>query len=116
MLTKDEMQGWWRSIWTDMPGASTRAGHPAPFPPPLAERLIRMFSFAGDTVLDPFAGTGSTAVAAVTAGRNSVSLDIEPAYEEMIQNNLARAIYQKRKTGAIHAEMRVLTTAKKNRA
>jgi site-specific DNA-methyltransferase (adenine-specific) len=55
MLTKVEMQSWWRSIWTDIKGASTRGGHPAPYPVELAERLIRMFSFAGDTVLDPFA-------------------------------------------------------------
>ena len=60
MLTKAEMQAWWRSIWIDIKGASTRSGHPAPFPPELAERLVRMFSFAGDTVLDPFTGTGST--------------------------------------------------------
>ena len=60
MLSKVEMQAWWRSIWTDIRGASTRTGHPAPYPTALAERLIRMFSFAGDTVLDPFAGTGST--------------------------------------------------------
>jgi site-specific DNA-methyltransferase (adenine-specific) len=76
MLTKQEMQSWWRSIWTDIKGASTRAGHPAPYPAALAERLIRMFSFAGDTVLDPFAGTGSTAVAAIAAGRNSISIEI----------------------------------------
>ena len=73
VLTKQEMQAWWRSIWTDIKGASTRAGHPAPYPPELAERLIRMFSFAGDVVLDPFAGTGSTSLAALAAGRNSVS-------------------------------------------
>src|SRR5262249_51441098 len=78
MLTKQEMQTWLRSIWMDVRGASLRNGHPAPYPPALAERLIKLFSFAGDTVLDPFAGTGSTAVAAIAAGRNSVSIDIEP--------------------------------------
>ena len=56
MLTKDEVQEWFRSMWTDVRGASTRAGHPAPYPVTIADRLIRMFSFAGDTVLDPFAG------------------------------------------------------------
>ncbi|MCW1984380.1 UNVERIFIED_ORG: site-specific DNA-methyltransferase (adenine-specific) [Sphingomonas sp. R1F5B] len=105
MLTKTEMQSWWRSIWTDIRGASTRTGHPAPYPPSLAERLIRMFSFAGDTVLDPFGGTGSTAVAAVAAGRNSVSFDIEPTYVEMATRNVERAIGQKRETGAIDAEL-----------
>lgn len=56
MLTKKEMKTWFRSIWSDLRGASTREGHPAPYPVELAERLIKMFSFAGDTVLDPFAG------------------------------------------------------------
>jgi len=105
MLTKTEMQAWWRSIWTDIRGASTRTGHPAPYPPSLAERLIRMFSFAGDTVLDPFGGTGSTAVAAIAAGRNSVTFDIEPSYVEMAARNVERAIGQKREAGAIDAEL-----------
>ena len=67
ILTKEEMQSWWRSVWIDIRGASTRNGHPAPYPTKLAERLIRMFSFAGDIILDPFAGTGSTAIAAIAA-------------------------------------------------
>ena len=52
-----------QQIWTRLPGASTKH-HPAPFPAELAERLIRMFSFVGDTVLDPFMGTGTTNIAA----------------------------------------------------
>lgn len=103
MLTKVEMQAWWRSVWTDIRGASTRAGHPAPYPPALAERLIRMFSFAGDTVLDPFGGTGSTAMAAVAAGRHSISLDIEPTYVELARRNIQKAIATKRETGAVDA-------------
>lgn len=116
MLTKEEMQGWWRSIWTDVRGASTRGGHPAPFPPLLAERLIKMFSFAGDTVLDPFAGTGSTAVAALAAGRNSISLDIEPVYVDMTRMSLTRAIKQRRETGAVHARLLIPQRAEKKRA
>lgn len=103
MLTKSEMQAWWRSIWTDIRGASTRNGHPAPYPSSLAERLIKMFSFAGDTVLDPFGGTGSTAVAAVDAGRNSISFDIEASYVELAIENVRRAISRKRETGATEA-------------
>ena len=61
------MQLWFRSFWDDIKGASTRGGHPAPFPVELAERLVRMFSFAGDTILDPFMGQGSTNVAAIAA-------------------------------------------------
>ena len=50
MLNKDEMQSWMRSFWSDIKGESTRKGHPAPYPVALAERLIKMFSFAGDSV------------------------------------------------------------------
>lgn len=105
MLTRDEMQRWMRSMWTDMPGASTREGHPAPFPVELAERLIRMFSFAGDTVLDPFCGTGSTAVAAMNAGRNSINVEIEPSYLRLAYERVLSASRQKRMTGATRAEV-----------
>jgi DNA modification methylase len=80
MLNREEMQLWLRSVWTDIRGVSTRNGHPAPYPVELAERLIRMFSFAGDTILDPFAGTGSTSIGALLTGRNSVGNEIEPTY------------------------------------
>lgn len=105
ILTKQEMQHWWRSIWTDIRGASTRAGHPAPYPPALSERLIRMFSFAGDTVLDPFAGTGSTAIAAIASSRNSVSVEIDPGYVENTVRNIQKVVGQRRETGAVVAEL-----------
>jgi DNA modification methylase len=78
-LTKEDHARWFRSVWTDVPGASTRQ-HPAPFPLELANRLVRMFSFVDDTVLDPFAGTGTTMVAAMRAGRSSIGVEIDPAY------------------------------------
>ena len=105
MLSKTEMQSWLRSIWTDVRGASLKNGHPAPFPPALAERLIKLFSFAGDTVLDPFAGTGSTAVAAVASGRNSISIEIEPGYVEIAGKNIGKAVKEHRGTGAVRAEL-----------
>ena len=70
---------WFRQIWADIPGASTR-DHPAPFPLELAVRLIRMFSFVGDTVLDPFLGSGTTSLAAWQTGRNSLGLEVDEAY------------------------------------
>ena len=118
MLTKEEMQSWWTSIWTDVKGASTRAGHPAPYPVELAERLVRMFSFAGDTVLDPFAGSGSTNLAAMIAGRNSIGNEIESTYFKIAHNRLAAASGELRMTGAVRASVqcdeaneRILTKA-----
>jgi DNA modification methylase len=90
MLQRHEMDAWMRPIWSDIRGASLRAGHPAPFPPELAERLIRMFSFAGDTIFDPFAGSGSTAVAAIRSGRNSISVEIEEEYLNSATRRAAR--------------------------
>jgi len=90
MLSREEMQNWMRSSWADIKGESTRKGHPAPFPVAMAERLIRLFSFAGDIILDPFAGTGTTALAALACGRNSVSIDIEPKYAAMAEQRLRR--------------------------
>jgi DNA modification methylase len=100
MLTKEEMQSWFRSFWTDINGSSTRGGHPAPYPAALAERLIRMFSFVGDIVLDPFAGTASTAIAAMTVGRNSISSEIDPGYVALAQQRMLRAAGEKRRVGA----------------
>lgn len=77
---------WFQQIWR-INGASTRR-HPAPFPLILAERLVRMFSFVGDTVLDPFMGTGTTNLAAKNWGRNSVGFEIEPDYVEMANARL----------------------------
>ncbi len=73
---------WFQQIWTGVTGASTRQ-HPAPYPLELAERLVRMFSFVGDTVLDPFMGTGTTSVAAARWGRNSIGIEVDPAYFDM---------------------------------
>jgi len=103
MLTRDELQTWLRSIWSDIRGASTRDGHPAPFPDELAERLIRLFSFAGDTVLDPFVGTGSTSIAALRTGRSSIGVEVEPRYLRMAAARLAAASTEDRDTGATEA-------------
>jgi len=79
---------WFQQIWEGLTGASTRH-HPAPYPVELAERLIRMFSFVGDTVLDPFMGTGSTTVAAAKTGRNSVGFEVDEHYFEMAHTRIA---------------------------
>ena len=81
MIPKGEFNEWFRQIWT-LTGASTKE-HPAPFPLELAMRLVRMFSFHGDTVLDPFCGSGTTMLAAMKWGRNSLGIEIDPDYCRM---------------------------------
>ena len=93
VISAENYQVWFQQIWTGVTGASTKQ-HPAPYPLELAERLIRMFSFVGDTVLDPFMGTGTTNVAATKWGRNSIGVEIDPHYFEMaakrIENDIPR--------------------------
>jgi site-specific DNA-methyltransferase (adenine-specific) len=75
-----------------------------------------MFSFAGDLVLDPFAGTGSTAVAAIAAGRNSISVEIDPAYAELARGLIDKAAKAKRAAGATIAEVKMKTERKARRS
>jgi len=85
-LTKDEHHDWFQQIWT-MPGESTRH-HPAPYPLDVAYRLVRMFSFTGDTVLDPFTGTGTTLLAASNCGRNGIGIEIDESYYQKSKSRL----------------------------
>ncbi len=87
-ISVENHQLWFRQIWNDVTGASTRS-HPAPYPPELAERLVRMYSFVGDTVLDPFMGTGTTNLAAARWGRNSIGVEIDSDYFEMARKRIA---------------------------
>jgi DNA modification methylase len=88
LISADNHHRWFQQIWTDIKGASTR-NHPAPFPLELAERLVRMFSFVGDTVLDPFTGSGTTNLAAAKWGRNSIGVEIDPQYMAMTEARLS---------------------------
>lgn len=90
LIDKEDHARWFRSVWTDIRGASTRDGHPAPFPLELAYRLIRMFSFVGDTVLDPFLGSGTTTEAAIKANRNSIGFEVEEAYFEQVRQRFSQ--------------------------
>jgi DNA modification methylase len=87
VISAENHREWFQQIWNGLPGASTRE-HPAPFPLELAERLVRMFSFVGDTVLDPFLGTGTTSVAAAKWGRNSIGFEIDPHYYDLALKNI----------------------------
>lgn len=90
LIATDNHKKWFQQVWTGIPGASTKH-HPAPFPVELAGMLLRMFSFAGDTVLDPFMGTGTTNIAAVQWGRNSVGVEIDPHYFDLACERMATA-------------------------
>jgi DNA modification methylase len=87
IISAEDYQRWFQQIWTGLTGASTRE-HPAPYPVELAERLIRMFSFVGDTVLDPFMGTGTTNVAAARWGRNSIGFEVDEHYFNMAERRI----------------------------
>ena len=90
VISVENHQRWFQQIWSGVTGASTKE-HPAPFPLEIAERLIRMFSVAGDTVLDPFMGTGTTSVAASRWGRNSIGIEVDPQYFEAAHKRLANS-------------------------
>ena len=87
-IDKKDFGTWFQQIW-NITGASTR-NHPAPFPLELASRLVRMFSFYGDTVLDPFCGSGTTMIASLRYGRNSIGIDIDSEYCRMAARYLKK--------------------------
>lgn len=88
-IEADEHQRCFRQLWGDINGAP-QEDHPAPYPVDLAERLVRMFSFVGDTVLDPFAGSGTSAVAASRSGRNSISVEVAPKYVDIAEERMTK--------------------------
>ncbi|MBR1941257.1 MAG: site-specific DNA-methyltransferase [Bacteroidaceae bacterium] len=88
-LTTDEWQKWAiNSIWEMQPAKAKAEGHPAPFPKELPTRLIKLYSFWGDTILDPFAGTGTTLLAAQELGRKSIGFELNPEYIKLINKKL----------------------------
>ncbi len=87
-ISKEEYKEWFQQFW-NITGASTKE-HPAPFPLELANRLVRMFSFYGDAVVDPFCGTGTTMLAAIKSHRNSIGVEIDPHYCKMILHRLQK--------------------------
>jgi DNA modification methylase len=88
VISAENHKLWFQQIWSGVTGASTRL-HPAPYPLELAERLVRMFSFVGDTVLDPFMGTGTTTVAAAKTGRNSIGFEVDEHYFDLAHKRIA---------------------------
>lgn len=79
-------------IWEIPAESASQIGHPAPFPPALPQRLIELYTYRGDLVLDPFIGSGTTALAAVATGRHYVGFDVEPKYLDLARERLALAL------------------------
>ncbi|MGQ0744361.1 MAG: DNA-methyltransferase [Acidimicrobiales bacterium] len=98
-LTRDEFLEATTDVWEMAPESATRVNHPAPFPVELPQRLIDLYTYAGDLVLDPFMGSGSTAVAAVRSGRHYVGYDTDPAYvhaaRARVADEVARLAYNR---------------------
>lgn len=88
-MTKNQFMDWTKSIWVIKAESAKRIGHPAPFPLELPNRLIHLYSFTGDIILDPFMGSGTTAVAAVKAKRNFVGYEINEKYVNLANKRIS---------------------------
>ena len=106
LISVENHKEWFQQIWSGLTGASTKQ-HPAPYPLELAERLVRMFSFVGDTVLDPFMGTGTTVLAAARWGRNGVGVEVDPTYFELAYQRLRKG------TASLFGETDITTFAER---
>ncbi len=104
VLSADDHRKWFQQIWTGLTGASTK-NHPTPFPVELADRLIRMFSFVGDTVLDPFLGTGTTTLAAAMSGRNSIGFEIDEHYFRYAYRRIDASTNSLFRTATVHTHL-----------
>ncbi|MDS3861205.1 site-specific DNA-methyltransferase [Thermosynechococcaceae cyanobacterium BACA0444] len=82
-ITKDQFMEWTKSVWTMNPESARKVGHPAPFPIELPFRLIQLYSYKNDVILDPFMGSGSTAIAAITANRHYVGYELDQHYIDL---------------------------------
>ncbi|TXJ36242.1 DNA-methyltransferase [Brachyspira aalborgi] len=87
-ITKEEFIEWTKSVWTMNTESAKRIGHPAPFPEELPNRLIKLFSFTNDIVIDPFMGSGTTAIAAIKNKRNFVGYEINKEYINLANNRI----------------------------
>ena len=87
-ISKEEFIEWTKSIWTMNPESAKRIGHPAPFPEELPNRLIKLFSFTNDIVIDPFMGSGTTAIAAIKNNRNFIGYEINEEYINLANNRI----------------------------
>ncbi|MGH1505356.1 MAG: DNA-methyltransferase, partial [Acidimicrobiales bacterium] len=99
-MTNDEFVDVTRDVWRIDAESATRIGHPAPFPVDLPRRLIELYTYVDDLVLDPFAGSGSTLVAAARTGRIGVGYDLDPAYVALCEQRMGEELERLERVGA----------------
>ncbi len=90
-ISREEFMEATLDVWRIAPESAKRVGHPAPFPIDLPARLMRLYTYRGDVVLDPFMGSGTTAVAAVRNDRRYLGFEMDPAYVELAERRVAAA-------------------------
>ncbi|GAB4483440.1 MAG: site-specific DNA-methyltransferase [Anaerolineales bacterium] len=88
-ITREQFLEWTKSVWSINPESAKKVGHPAPFPVELPYRLIQLYTYRGDIVLDPFMGSGSTAIAALKSGRKYIGYELNPDYIELAKERIA---------------------------
>lgn len=91
-ITREEFLEWTSGIWSFSGESKRRVGHPAPFPVELPRRCIKLFSFVGDVVLDPFVGSGSTLIAAALCNRKALGIEIDPHYCDLAMKRMMREV------------------------
>ena len=87
-ITREEFLEWTKSVWTFPAISAQKIGHPAPFPEELPHRLVKLFSFKNDIILDPFVGSGTTSIAAIKNERNYVGYDTNEKYIELADKRI----------------------------
>jgi len=87
-ITKEEFLEFTKSVWTFPAESARKVGHPAPFPIELPYRLIQLYAFKDEVILDPFCGSGATCIAAIKAGRHYIGYDIKEEYVKLAESRI----------------------------
>ena len=87
-ISKEQFMEWTKSVWSMSPESAKKIGHPAPFPLELPYRLIQLYTFTGDIILDPFMGSGTTAMAALQGGRKYIGYENDPEYVKLAEGRI----------------------------